>query len=395
MIVPDAPRALPLIEDLIAMDTTSHSSNLVLIDYVVERLAAANIATTLVHNDAGDKANLIAEIGPRDRPALLVSGHTDVVPADPAQWTVTSPFEPRRLEGRLYGRGSADMKAFIGIALERLIALHPRLDKAGIVLALSFDEELGCLGAPLMLPHLGALAHRLRGAIIGEPTGMRIGNAHKGHIAMRATVHGRGGHSGYPERGVNAIDVAAGVITRLRQLGNEKRGTDAPDTRFDPPYSTVHTGLVAGGDALNKIPDSCRIDFEMRTLPGQDPEELIRRLSDDFPQALAADLVPLARQTRLTLECLSQYPQLDENRDSYLAWIAELTAGDATPMPLGFGCEAGLFAQLGVPTVVCGPGSIHQAHLPDEYIDIDQILHCERFFDRLGERLAQGLPDFT
>lgn len=394
MVAMPTEESLAMIERLIAFDTTSSLSNLELIDDIKTMLEAEDIPCTLVHNEAGTKANLIAEIGPRDTPAIIVSGHTDVVPADSAQWTVTAPFEARRLDGRLYGRGSADMKGFIGIALNKLIPLHHQLKTSSVVLALSFDEELGCLGAPLMMPHLRDLAPRLRGAIIGEPTEMRIGNAHKGHIAARATIIGRGGHSGYPERGINAIDLAAELIIHLRRFGIQKR-LDQRDSRFDPPYSTVHTGLIQGGSALNKIPDRCTFDFEMRTLPDQRPDELLDQVREVFPDGLVEDIQPLARQASLELECTGQYPQLNETCSSYLHWIAELTQGDATPMPLGFGCEAGLFAQLGIPAVVCGPGSIHQAHLPDEYITLDQISACEAFFERLITHLHAGLPSFN
>lgn len=384
--------SLGMIEKLIAFDTTSSVSNLALIDTVAAWLEAHGAAVTLIHDADGNKANLIAELGPRDAPALLISGHTDVVPADADEWTVTEPFTPRHHQGRLYGRGSADMKGFIGIALSKVVSWE--LEHSAVVLALSFDEELGCLGAPLMLPHLERQAERLRGAIIGEPTSMRIANAHKGHVAMRATVHGKGGHSGYPQRGINAIDLAAAVVAEIRHIGAEKYTSSQQDERFDPPWSTVHTGLIQGGTALNKIPQRCEIDFEMRTIPGQQPAEVLERLAAIWPHQLPADIRQLASEARLELQCVGQYPQLNETRQHYLAWVAAQAECDARPFALGFGCEAGLFAQLGIPTVICGPGSIHQAHLPDEYISFEQLARCERFFDRLGEQLAQGLPDF-
>lgn len=386
--------ALELIECLITFDTTSSRSNLELINFVAQWLQAHDIAVTLIHDADGNKANLIAEFGPKDAPAILVSGHSDVVPADPADWSVTQPFVPRRHQGRLYGRGSADMKGFIGIALNSLVKARHRLQRNAVVLALSFDEELGCLGAPLMLPHLRLQAHRLRGAIIGEPTSMRIGNAHKGHVAMRATVHGIGGHSGYPERGVNAIDVAAGLVLEIRRLAEEKRLNTPPDHRFDPPWSTVHTGLIQGGSALNKIPERCQLDFEMRTLPGQDSEEVLSRLSAAYPQAMPTPIQALAEQARLELECVGQYPQLDEQRQGYINWLAALAQCDSNPVALGFGCEAGLLASLGIPALICGPGSIHQAHLPDEYIEFDQLERCEAFFSRLIDALDDELPTF-
>ncbi|MBR9773093.1 MAG: acetylornithine deacetylase [Gammaproteobacteria bacterium] len=388
------PLSLAMIERLVAFDTTSHRSNLELINDVAGWLEARGAAVTLLYNDSGDKANLIAEFGPRDAPALLVSGHTDVVPASPADWRVTAPFTPKRHAERLYGRGTADMKGFIGVALTKLAAWQAEHSRHSVLLALSFDEEVGCLGAPLMLPFLEAHKERLRGIIVGEPTAMRIANAHKGHVGMRATIEGVGGHSGYPGRGVNAIDVGAGVVAQIRQLAREKRLMSLTDQRFDPPYSTVHVGLIEGGSALNQIPEHCRIDFEMRPLPGQPAMEILERLRKDFPCGLDRDLIGLGRRARLTLECRGQYPPLDERRQGYLSWIAELAECSVEPLALGFGCEAGLFAQLGVPTVICGPGSIHQAHQPDEFIAFDQITKCEGFFDRLLSQLSFPLPDF-
>lgn len=388
------PSSLAMIERLVAFDTTSHRSNLELIDDVAGWLEARGAAVTLLGNDGGDKANLIAEFGPRDAPALMMSGHTDVVPASPGDWCVTAPFTPRCHAQRLYGRGTADMKGFIGVAMTKLAAWQASHSRHSVWLALSFDEEVGCLGAPLMLPFLEAHKERLQGIIVGEPTEMRIANAHKGHVGMRATINGAGGHSGYPERGVNAIDVATGLVTQIRQLAREKRLTSLNDQRFDPPYSTVHVGLIEGGSALNQIPEHCRIDFEMRPLPGQPPMEILERLRAWFPDGLDSDLIALGRRASLTLECRGQYPPLDERRHAYLSWIAELAGCSAEPVALGFGCEAGLFARLGVPTVICGPGSIHQAHQPDEFIAFDQITKCERFFDRLLSRLSSPLPDF-
>lgn len=390
----DQHSTLEIIEELLRFDTTSYNSNLPLIEYVTQYLEGFGIPLEIMQNAEGTKANLVACIGPEEAPAIVISGHTDVVPADPSQWAVTSPFEPRLEEGRLYGRGSADMKAFIGIALSKLAPLHIAPLRHAIILALSFDEELGCLGAPLMMPVMRQHAHRIRGCIIGEPTSMRVGYAHKGHMAARATVHGRGGHSGYPERGANAIDIAAELVGCLHRMGTKKREPDQLDMRFDPPYSTVHTGLISGGTALNKIPDECRLDFETRFLPRHDPEEILAQLGDFFTQGLSPSVQPTAEKSRLEIERRSQYPQLHETNESFIAWVSELSASNEPAVTLGFGSEAGLFAELGVPTVVCGPGSIHQAHLPDEYIELQQIRSAETFFDRLTRALEDGLPSF-
>ncbi|MBY5969485.1 M20/M25/M40 family metallo-hydrolase [Halomonas denitrificans] len=449
------PASVPMIERLVAFDTTSRHSNLPMIEFIAGWLERRGVTVTLCHNGTGDKANLIAEFGPREAPAIIVSGHSDVVPADDQNWQITPPFTPRRHRSRLYGRGTADMKGFVGVALTRLTAWHQRhRSRHGVILALSFDEEVGCQGAPLMLPVLARQRERLRGVIIGEPTEMRVATAHKGHVGLRAVLNGVGGHSGYPERGINAIDLAADVLLDLRQLAKEKRQQDLHDVRFDPPWSTVHVGTIHGGTVLNRIPERCEMDIEMRCLPNQRVEELREYLQRLYPPSAVGDplesgtdasrppgclrtgshdtdsydtssydtashstaSLPRSRASlpkeppspagsatvatqagrtqrgSLKLESLGHYPALDERRREFPRWIADLAGSPAQPMALGFGCEGGLFAQLGAPTVICGPGSIHQAHRPDEYITFEQVIQCEQFFTRLLAALAFPIP---
>lgn len=389
---PPESRARELAGRLIAFDTTSTRSNRALIDFVAGYLDEHGIDAEIVPSPEGDKANLLATVGPEEAPGVIVSGHTDVVPADPAQWT-TPPFEPDIRDGRLYGRGSADMKSFIAAALAVLPPLHEQLHASRAVIALSFDEERGCRGAPLMMPRLREQLPGIRGAIIGEPTSMRVAMGHKGKLSVHVDVHGIEAHSAYPERGVNAIDIAVELIRRLRRLEIDSRNNGPFDSRFSPPYTTVHTGLVSGGSALNTVPRHCGFDFEVRFLPDADPHAFVRALETYFAEELPVDLADAGAW--IDIDYSASYPGLLEEDRAFVDWARALAHSDQEPATLGFGSEAGLFAGLGIPAVVCGPGSIDQAHKPDEYIELEQIDRAEAFFHDLAARLQQGLPEFT
>lgn len=384
-------QTLDLVRRLVGFDTTSSGSNMPLIEFVADYLESRGINVQLVPSQDEYKANLIATIGPADAPGIIVSGHTDVVPADSVQWT-SPPFAPEVRDGRVYGRGTADMKSFIAVALSLLTPLQGQPLRHPVMLALSFDEELGCRGAPLMMPEFEALAARPLGCIVGEPTLMRVAVAHKGKLATRVHVHGRNAHSAYPETGVNAIDIAAELMVWLRRRALDERTSGMLDQQFEPPYSTVHTGVVRGGSALNIVPALCSFDFEVRGLPGADPQEHLKALESYFDTGLPDDLAAKRAQARLELETMSRYPPLDARHPGFAAWVATLAEDDETPATLSYGSEAGLFAELDIPTVVCGPGSIHQAHQPDEYIELAQLARCERLFSRLADTLRDGLP---
>lgn len=384
---------LDLARRLVAFDTSSGRPNRPLIDFVAGLLGDAG-ADVEVIPDAGDegKANLIATLGPRDAPGIVISGHTDVVPADPASWT-TPPFEPDVRAGRLYGRGSADMKSFVAVALAVLPRLSPADWSNRAVIALSFDEEIGCVGAPRMMPRLRELLPGIRGCIIGEPTSMQVAFAHKGKIGVRVIVEGVEAHSGYPEQGINAIDIAAELVAYVRRLGVAARVDGPFDERFTPPYTSVQTGLVSGGSALNTVPARCSFEFEVRPLPGLEPRQYVEAVEDFFAHHLPSDLADA--DARIEIEPTLSYPGLLEENRAFIDWVAGLADWPGEPATLGFGSEAGLFAQLGVPAVVCGPGNIGQAHRPDEYIELEQLARSEAFFHRLGDALRNPLPTFA
>lgn len=384
-------RTLDLAKELIAFDTTSSRSNRALIDHVANFLSDHGVTPEIVPSPEEGKANLLATIGPPDAPGVIVSGHTDVVPADPEHW-IGLPFAPEVRDDRLYGRGSADMKTFIAVALSVLTELEPARLSNRVLLALSFDEELGCKGAPLMMPRVRELQSGIRGCIIGEPTSMQVAVGHKGKVGLRVDVHGLEGHSAYPLKGVNAIDVAAELVARVRHMATHARVEGPFDARFSPRYTTLHTGLISGGTVLNTVPAHCSFEFEVRPLPGVDAKQYVEDLKRHFEQSLPSDLPGPADGAGMEVTFTSSYPGLVEENEAFVDWVTGLAAAEEPPTTLGFGSEAGLFSELGLPAVVCGPGSIAQAHKPDEYIELAQIAQSEAFFQRLTRSLQDGLP---
>ncbi|MGF6920001.1 acetylornithine deacetylase [Paraburkholderia sp. 40] len=375
-----------LLERLIGFATVSRDSNLELIGFVQQYLADLGVDSELFHNAERTKANLFATIGPRDRGGIVLSGHTDVVPVDGQAWTV-DPFRLTEKEGRLYGRGTADMKGYIASVLAAVPAfLKPKLE-VPVHLAFSYDEEVGCLGVRPMLAELEKRAHKPRMCLIGEPTGLKPVLGHKSKLAMRCHVKGAPCHSAYAPHGVNAIQYAARLINRLEEIGDELARPEHHDARFDPPFSTVQTGVIKGGRALNIVPAECEFDFEVRGVPGFDPNRVVEQLRS----YAAAELLPKMRavqpDTDVSVQMLNAYPGLATSPDSDAARLVEMLSGSKQYETVAFGTEGGLFAQVGIPTVVCGPGSMDQGHKPDEFITIEQLNRCDAMFARLAEHL--------
>ncbi|PUA18894.1 acetylornithine deacetylase [Glaciimonas sp. PCH181] len=375
-----------LIDRLVGFNTVSRESNLALIDFIRTYLAGYGIESELHFNETRDKANLFATIGPRDRGGVVLSGHTDVVPTDGQNWT-KPPFEMVEEDGRLYGRGTADMKSFIAVVLA-LVPDFVKMDlQLPIHLAFSYDEEIGCLGVRSLLASLSQRPIKPIACIIGEPTEMRVVSGHKGKMAMRCKVHGTEGHSAYAPYGVNAIEYAAKLINRLSQLG-EKLAEGEINPRFDPPFSTLQTGTIQGGRALNMIPGECRFDFEVRTLPLFDPQ----CVADDIKHFAQQELLPKMQKksaaSDISFDLLSSYPGLDSPDDLSIVRLLKMIMGSERAETVSYGTEGGLFTAAGIPTVVCGPGSMAQGHQPDEFIAVAQVALCEQFLQRLGVTLC-------
>ncbi|MBB5403083.1 acetylornithine deacetylase [Paraburkholderia youngii] len=376
-----------LLERLIGFATVSRDSNLELIGFVQQYLADLGVESELFHNDDRTKANLFATIGPRDRGGIVLSGHTDVVPVDGQAWTV-EPFRLTEKEGRLYGRGTADMKGYIASVLAAVPAfLRLKLD-VPVHLAFSYDEEVGCLGVRPMLAELEKRAHKPRMCLIGEPTELKPVLGHKSKLAMRCHVKGAACHSAYAPQGVNAIQYAARLIHRLEQIGDELAQPEHHDARFDPPFSTVQTGVIKGGRALNIVPAECEFDFEVRGVPGFDPNRVVDKLQSYAATELLPKMRAVQPDTDVRVQMLNAYPGLATSPDSDAARLLAMLSGSKEYATVAFGTEGGLFTQAGIPTVVCGPGSMDQGHKPDEFITVEQLNRCDAMFARLAEHLA-------
>ena len=373
---------LGMTKKLVSFDTTSRESNLDLIEFAAAYLEELGIATRLIHNAERTKANLYATIGPADVPGVVLSGHTDVVPVDGQDWS-TPPFEPVEADGRLFGRGTSDMKSFIATAL----ALAPDMAKADLKMpihfAFSYDEEVGCLGVHGIVSHIGGITPLPRAVIVGEPTDMRVVNAHKGVFAFRTTVRGLEAHSSATHMGVNAVMFAAELVSNLSEMAKDQRDSDRTNDRFDPPYTTVHVGTIRGGTALNIIPKECSFVWEYRLIPGEDEQAIFQAFDNFATQVVLPLMQAVSPQASIVTERTGRVAPLVPEADSPAETLAMMLAGRNQTDVVSYGTEGGIFQEAGIPTVVCGPGNILQAHRPDEYIAIAQIDACEQFVRKL------------
>jgi acetylornithine deacetylase len=378
--------SVDMIRRLVAFDTTSRLSNLALIDYVRDYLGKLGIDSQLVFDESGKKANLFATIGPKDRPGIVLSGHTDVVPIDGQEWS-TDPFAVVEKDGRLYGRGTCDMKSFVAVAL----ALAPEFTKADlktpIHLAFSYDEEVGCIGVRRLLSDLDRQKLRPIACVVGEPTSMKVIRGHKGKLSFRGRVRGFECHSSLAPRGVNSIQFAAEAIGFLSRMARRFAKEGPFDRDFDIPHTTVHTGIIHGGTALNIVPKDCYFDFEFRHLPSEDPRALFAEVKSYVEAEIEPEMRKVNPDTGFSWEEISGFPGLATDRNADITQAAQAATGDNSPAGMvAFGCEGGLFEQAGIPTIVCGPGDIDQAHKPNEFIALEQVALCESFLRRLVER---------
>lgn len=376
---------LDLLRQIIEFDTVSRHSNLAMIEWIREYLGRYGIESTLIFDATGKKANLYATIGSPDRPGLLLSGHTDVVPVDGQNWS-TDPFELVEKDGRLFGRGTSDMKSFLAVVLAQVPAFASATSSTPINLAFTYDEEVGCQGAPSLLEHIASLPTRPRYCVIGEPTNMKVITAHKGNKRYRCEVHGHESHSALAHRGVNAVEIAADLVYRLRTMARQRAEFGPFDRDFDPPYTTIHTGTIHGGTAMNIVPKDCVFEFEFRYIPGDDPLKYLALLKEQAV-LLEKEMTGVSADARIDFVFKSQYPALSTEESAEVTSVAKSLSGSNATGKISFGTEGGLFQEAGLPTVICGPGSIEQAHKPDEWITLDQIALCEEFMQRLVNRL--------
>jgi acetylornithine deacetylase len=378
-----------MLRRLVAFPTVSRDTNLELIHFVRDLLAPYEAEIRLTHDDGRRKANLFATLGPRGEPGIVLSGHTDVVPTEGQAWD-TDPFELVEKEGRLYGRGTCDMKGFLACVLAIVPEIARRGLKAPLHLAFTYDEEVGCIGVGRLISDLQRAGIRPRSCIVGEPTEMRPVIAHKGKKGYRCTVRGLAGHSAYAPHGVNAVEYAAEAIAFLKQMARRHRDRGPYDRGFDIAHTTVHTGVIRGGTALNVIPHECAFDFEFRHLPGDDPDRLLKELQDHIESRLQPEMRATHAAAGFTIEPLSEIPMLDTGPEAEVVALAQELAGDRDFGKVSFATEGSQFQRAGIPTVVCGPGSIAQAHKPNEYVSLDQIRRCDAFLRRLADRVCDA-----
>ncbi len=379
-----------LLARLLSFDTVSRNPNRALVDDVAGLLRGAGLDPVLIPDASGGKANLLVTVGPQGRGGVVLSGHTDVVPVDGQAWSVP-PFALTRRDGRLYGRGAADMKGFVACALRAALIGARRPLATPLHLALSFDEELGCLGVPSLLDHLARAPARPILCLVGEPTGMRVATGHKGKVALRATCTGRAAHSALAPSGVNAIHLAADLLARLRALQDRLEREGPRDGDYDVPFTTVHAGRIAGGIALNVVPDRCVLDFEVRNVV-EDDLGALRRGIEAEAAAIAGEARLRAPEAGIAIEEVFSYPGLGTPADAWATGFVRSLSGAGGTIKVAFGTEGGLFAErLGVPTVICGPGSMEQGHKPDEFVAEEQMARCDAMLDALLLRLEAGL----
>lgn len=372
-----------LLERLVAFDTTSRESNLALIDFVWHYLTDLGVNCELIHNAGRSKANLYARLGPAGSGGILLSGHSDVVPVDGQNWSVP-PFALSERDGKLYGRGTADMKGFIACMLAAVPHFLAQPLAQPLHLAISYDEEVGCLGVRTLLDVLASRPEKPDLCLIGEPTELQPVLGHKGKLAVRCEVQGAACHSAYAPQGVNAIQYAAKLIHRLTAIGEVFAAPERQDTRFDPPFTTVQTGLIQGGRALNIVPAECTFDFEVRTLPQDDAQQVAEELERYAQRELLPQMRAVNSYTEIRFYPLSSYPGLYTAAQSAAAQLLAHLTGSEAFSTVAFGTEGGLFHQAGIPSVICGPGSMAQGHKPDEFITIEQLDACDAMLRRLA-----------
>ena len=374
---------LTMIERLIAFPTVSRDSNLGLIEWTRDYLVDLGADCRLTFDSSRKKANLFATLGGGSRPGLVLSGHTDVVPVDGQDWA-TDPFKATVADGKLYGRGSADMKSYIAAALvnaPKFLALNA---DAPLHLALSYDEEVGCIGVRGLIKDLQDIGLKTAGCIVGEPTLMQPIIAHKGTHRFRCCVTGREAHSSYTTHGVNAIDYAARIVVYIRQMADRLAQLETRDHAFTVPFTTMQTGLIRGGIAVNIVPKTCEFVFEARTLPGASEQKLFQEVQD-YAATLLPEMQRVEPNARIEFEMLNTAPGMNMQESDEIVKLAEALSRNKPNGAVSYGTEGGLFQKAGIPTVICGPGDIDQAHRPNEFVSLEQLAQCEAFMQRLLE----------
>lgn len=379
-----------ILADLIAFPTVSRDPNRALIDYCADRLDQAGVVCQIIEDQTGGKANLYATIGPEDQSGVMLSGHTDVVPVDGQDWT-KPPFQAVEDQGRIYGRGTADMKGFVASALAAGLEAAKMPLKTPLHLAFSYDEEIGCVGVRSMIEMLDQAPVKPLMCIVGEPTHMAIATGHKGKTAIEANCIGAEAHSALAPQAVNAIHLACDLIAEIRKLQDDIAAHGTRDDAYEIPYTTLHAGIIHAGVALNIVPNHAQVKFEIRNLAEDDPDQILARLKEAITPIIAVAQAK-APQADIAFDITNTYPGLETDLNAEVVDLVSSLTGSNARIKVAFGTEGGLFARdLGIPTVVCGPGSMDQGHRPDEYVSLEQLAACDTMLAALNQRLVAGL----
>jgi acetylornithine deacetylase len=376
-----------LLARLVGFDTTSRNSNLALIGFVRDYLDGHGVPYRVSTDADGGKANLHAIIGPQEQGGVALSGHVDTVPVDGQAWSA-DPFALRRDGGRLYARGACDMKGFVAAFLAAVPALQTRRLPKPLHLFITYDEEIGCAGAERLIEDMAASGLKPALCIVGEPSGMQPILAHKGKLNLQVRVRGKPGHSSQPDKGVNAVHAAAEAIayvaTEARRFASEGPFEDG----FDPPHTTIHVGTVQGGTILNIIPERAEFVMEWRNIPADDCQREMERLRAHVARTIEPAMHAVSADTGFSYEMLVNMPGMSLTPEHALATLVKQLTGSNSTGKVSYGTEAGFYQEAGIPTIVCGPGHIAQAHQPDEWIAESELAACDAFIRKLADRLT-------
>jgi acetylornithine deacetylase len=375
-----------MLAKLVSFDTTSVKTNLELIHWVQNYLSEYGIKSTLIHDETKNKANLHAVVGPAEKPGVVLSGHTDVVPVEGQAWD-SDPFKLRDHNDHLFARGTCDMKGFIAVALSKLPEMMKKPLLAPIHFAFSYDEELGCLGAHSLAEYIGKMPVKPKLCVVGEPTLMKTITGHKGICDLECTVHGKESHSSLAPYAVNAVEYAAELVAYAKSVARRIANEGPFNKQFDPPFTTVHVGVFKGGTALNIVPNKCEFSLEVRNIPEVDSEKIIEEIRQYAFKNLEPRMKDIDPKTGFEFKYTAGVHSFDIANDNPMVDLVLSLSGANSTEKVSFATEAGIFQQEGIPTVVCGPGSIAQAHKPNEFIAKEQLVKCEHFMDRLVDKL--------
>ena len=383
-------QTIDILHDLVGFASVSRDPNRMLIDYVADKLADNGVDPVIIPDESGKKANLYAVTGPEIDGGVMLSGHTDVVPIDGQNWTKPA-FSCTHENGRYYGRGTADMKGFVAASIASFIDATRLNLNSPLHLALSYDEEIGCIGVRSLIDMMGKSKHKPAFCIVGEPTEMGLGTGHKGKTAISANCQGREGHSALAPMAMNALHLACDLAGEIRQMQAELAQNGNKDDDYNVPYTTMHVGRIEGGIQLNIVPNAAYIDFEIRNLAEDDPMALLDSLKQRITPIIQA-AKNMAPEADIQFTITNTYPGLNTPKDAEIVDFMKALTGNNTTIKMAFGTEGGLFSRdIGIPTVVCGPGSMDQGHKPDEFVTGEQLAQCDTMLAALNQRLVEGI----